>query len=109
MKLNEILCEYEIVYVDEDNEILSEASVRQWKRVGKKIVKKYRCTAGMKQGKLVNAPGDCSQRKDPTKVRQGRKVMRSKKGMIQRKAKVTKRTSFSKMVTKMNKRLMGKT
>lgn len=105
MKVYEVLCEVELVYVDEDNNILSEAAVRQWKRNGKNIQQKYRCLAGPKAGKLVSNPGDCSQRKDPKKVRQGRKVMRSKKGVIGRKSKITKKTSLSKMVTKMNKKL----
>lgn len=108
MKVDEILCEMALVFVDEEDNILSEAAIRQWKRSGKTIQKKYRCMAGNKEGKLVSNPGDCSKRKDPKKVRQGRKVMRSKKGIISRKSKISKRTQLSKMVTKMNKRLTGK-
>lgn len=111
MLLSDILptesCFFEEVWVDEDNNILSEASVRQFKRYGQKMVKKYRCMAGTKKGKLVSKAGDCATRKDPKKVRQGRKVMRSKKGMIARKSKISKRQSFSRLVTKVNKRLMG--
>ena len=87
---------------------INEAAQRQFKRVGQQIVKKYRCLSGPKAGKLVSDPGKCASRKDPKKVRQGRKVMRSKKGTIARKSQISKRKSISKMVTKMNKRLAGK-
>ena len=114
MKLIEILVEEcetccEEVYIDNNGEILSEAAIRQWKRVGQTMTRKYRCLSGPKAGKLVSDPTSCAQRKDPKKVRQGRKVMRSKKGTISRKARVTKKKAMSKLVTKMNKRLMGKT
>jgi len=114
MKVAEILfefefeCEFEEVYVDGNNEILSEAAVRQWKKQGNTMVKRYRCSAGQKKGKLVATPGDCGKRKDPKKVRQGRKTMRAKKGIIQRKTKIAKKKSISKILTRMNARLMGK-
>lgn len=87
---------------------LTEGATRQWKRIGKKLVRKYRCTSGKKKGKLVKGPGECGKRKEPKKVRTGRKVMRSKKGIIQRKSKIAKRQSISRLVTKLNARLMGK-
>ena len=109
MKLSEILYEdCECVYVDEDDNILSEAAVRQWKRMGTKMVKKFRCMGGIKAGKLVSDPSKCVTKKDPRKVRHGRKVMRTKKGIIRRKTKVTKKKALSKLVAKMNMRLMGK-
>lgn len=112
MKVDEILfnyvCEFEEVYVNEDDEILSEAAIRQWKRSGAKMVQKYRCLSGPKKNRLVSSPGDCAVRKDPKKVRHGRKVMRAKKGTIMRKGKIAKRKSISKILTKMNARLMGK-
>lgn len=100
---------YEAVTVDENDNILDEGAIRQWKRQGGKLVRKYRCMAGKKKGRLVANPSGCGQRKDPQKVRTGRKTMRSKKGIIGRKAKISKRQSISKRLTKMNARLMGKT
>lgn len=112
MKVYEVLDEdcvdCEIVFVDEDNNILSEAAVRQWKRSGQKLVKKYRCLSGPKKNKLVSNPGDCAVRKDPRKVRHGKKVMRSKKRSIMRKSLISKRKSISKILQKLNARLMGK-
>ena len=110
MKVSEVLYEevLEEVYVDEEDNVLTEAAVRQWRRIGKKLVRKYRCMSGKRQGKLVKNPGDCGKRKDPLKVRTGRKIMRSKKGIIQRKSKIAKRQQISKLVSKLNARLMGK-
>lgn len=112
MKVNEVLfteeCEFDEVFVNENEEILNEAAVRQWKKQGMKLVKRYRCLSGKKKSKLVKNPGDCAIRKDPKKVRRGRKVMRSKKGIIARKTQIAKRRGISKILTKMNARLMGK-
>lgn len=108
MKVFEILCECEEVLIDEEGNIIEEAAKRQFKRVGNEIKKRYRCLGGPKAGKLVSDPSKCATRKDPKKVRQGRKTMRSKKGTIKRKAGVTKRKSISRLVAKMNRRLSGK-
>ena len=109
MKLYEILYECcEEVFVDDDNNIIEEAAIRQFKKQGDKLTRKYRCTSGPKAGKLVSHPCQCGQRKDPKKVRQGRKVMRSKKGTIKRKSAVSKRKHISRLITRMNKRLSGK-
>lgn len=100
----------EVVYLDESgNEILDESAIRQFKRVGQKLIKKFRCTSGPKSGKLVSSPQACGQRKDPAKVRRGRKVMRTKGALIKRKTKIAKRKSKSKLVAKLNARLSGNT
>lgn len=99
--------EYVECWVDEDDNILSEAAVRMFKRVGKEIKRKYRCTTGPKKGKPVSDPSKCATRKDPKKVRHGRKVARAKKGVRIRKSKIAMRTSMSKMVRRMNARLKG--
>lgn len=112
MKVEEVLfeyeCELEEVWVDENDDVLSEAAVRQWKKSGQKMVKKYRCLSGPKKNRLVTNPGDCAQRKNPAKVRHGRKVMRTKKGVINRKSQISKRKSISQILQKLNARLMGK-
>ena len=100
-------CEYMECWVDKDDNILTEAAVRMFKRMGKEIKRKYRCTTGPKKGKPVSDPSKCAQRKDPKKVRHGRKVARAKKGVRIRKSIIARRTSMSKMVTRMNARLKG--
>lgn len=100
---------YEFVIRNETGELEQiNESIMQYKRVGDRVKKRYRCAAGPKQGKLVVTPGDCAFRKDPKKVRQGRKIMRAKKKLIQRKSQITKRRQISKLIAKMNKRLSGK-
>ena len=109
MKLDELLYDCVCVIVDEDDNILDEGAVRQWKTTSKGRVMKYRCMSGPKKGRLVSKPGGCATRKDPKKKRVGKKVMRSKKKSIQRKSAITKRKGISKMLKKLNARLMGKT
>ncbi len=108
MILDEIIYDCELVWVDEDDNILDEGAVRQWKRIGQKRVIKYRCMSGPKKGRLVSKPGSCGIRKDPKRKKLGRKIMRAKKGTIQRKSKISKRTGISKMLRKLNAKLMGK-
>ncbi len=98
----------EIVYVDENDNILTEGAKRAFAKRGGKVVKKYRCTSGIKKGKIVSDPKTCITRRDPKKRRIGKKVAREKKGIRIRKTKISKRTSISKIVRKLNDRLMGK-
>lgn len=109
MKISDILYpDFELVYVDENDNVLSEGAIRQYKKVGNTLKQKYRCLSGKKKGKLVSHPGHCGIRKDPKNIRKGRKVMRSKKGLIKRKSQISKRKSMSKLVTRLNKKLSGK-
>lgn len=94
-------------WVDEHGNILNEAAIRMFKRRGKEIKRMYRCTTGPKKGKPVSDPKLCATRKDPKKVRHGRKVARTKKGVRLRKTKIAKRTSMSRMVRRMNQRISG--
>ena len=107
MKVKELFEEYEIVFVDENGNIIEEGAIQQYKRVGQKLVKKYRCLSGKKKGKLVSHPSKCAQRKEPRRVRIGRRVMRTKKGVILRKSLISKRKTLSKLVKRLNKRLRG--
>ena len=98
MKVIDILGEEEV----------TEAASRQYKKVGGKAKKKFRCGSGRKKGKIVSKPSDCFKRKDPKKVRRGKKIMRIKKRIIARKSRISKRKSISKLISRMNKRLAGK-
>ena len=92
----------------ESEEDSFEAARRAFRRFGQVIKKQYRCTSGRKKGKLVSNPMLCAQRKDPKKVRHGRKVARMKKGIRIRKTAISKKKAISKMVVRMNKRISGK-
>jgi hypothetical protein len=110
MKLDELICEEccEVVYTNEEGEILTEAAIRQFKRVGSQIKRQFRCTSGPKKGRIVSTPQACTQRKDPKKKRHSKKVNRTRKGVRVMKTKIAKKTHGSKLVTRMNRRIAGK-
>ena len=105
----------EVVYVNEDTgeivsekEFLEEGAQRAFKREGQKIKRYFRCTTGPKAGKLVSAASECVKRKNPKKVRLGRRIAKQKKGIRVMKTKIAKKKAISKVVTAMNKRISGK-
>ena len=100
-------CLYEEVWCDMNDNILNEAAVRMFKRIGREVKRRYRCTTGPRKGKPVADPKLCATRIDPKKKRHGRKVARTRKGIRIRKTKITNRTSMSRMVRRMNQRLKG--
>ena len=88
---------------------IAEAVDRQFRRYGDKFLRQYRCTTGPKAGRLVTSPEKCGKRKDPKKVRQGKRSARVKKGIRVRKTLFTKRKTQSKRLTRMNNVLRGDT
>jgi hypothetical protein len=92
---------------EEEYEKLEEGAKRQFKRYGNKFVRKFRCYGGPKDGRMVSKAADCGIRKDPFKVRQGKRSARRKKGQRVRKTRLTKRKAPSQRVTRMNKILRG--
>ncbi|MCK5307707.1 MAG: hypothetical protein KAJ73_03765 [Zetaproteobacteria bacterium] len=107
----EDLCE--IVYTDEhdnivhEGSILSESAIQAFKRTGNVIKRQFRCTSGRKEGKVVANANECNKRKNPKKVKAGRKAARKNKASRIQKTKVAKQKSISKMVTSLNKKLRG--
>ena len=87
--------------------VLSEAVDRQFRRYGDKFLRQYRCTTGQKAGRMVSSPEKCGIRKDPRRVRIGKKSARVKKGQRIRKTKFTKRKTQSKRLSRMNNTLRG--
>jgi hypothetical protein len=83
-------------------DIISEAQV--WARSGKKVVRKYRCTAGKRKGRVVAKPAQCFAAPD-VKKRIKLKMTKARLGdRMARKSKKTKRINpASKMVQKLNK------
>jgi hypothetical protein len=92
---------------NEEYELLEEAAKRQFKRYGNKFVRKFRCYGGPKSGRMVSKAADCGVKKDPLKVRQGKRSARMKKGQRVRRTMMTKRKAPSKRVTTMNNILRG--
>lgn len=103
--------EFEIVYLDEDDNIihvgsiLSESAIKAFKRYSNVIKKQYRCTSGRKIGKIVANPNDCNKRKEPKRIKAGRIASKKSKGIRVTKTRTSKNTAISKLVTRMNKRL----
>lgn len=101
MKLNNI------IETEELDELL-EAVKRQFKRYGTEFKQQYRCMSGPKKGRLVTSPEKCGFRKDPKKVRQGKRASRMKKGTRIRKTQMAKKRAPSKRLVNLNRRLSGK-
>ena len=101
-----LITESQTMTVD-DYELLDEAAKRQWKRYGNKMVRKFRCYGGPKNGRMVTKAADCGVKKDPFKVRQGKRSARLKKGQRVRRTQLAKRKAPSKRLTKMNNILRG--
>jgi hypothetical protein len=114
MRLRDILtegcdsCTYEELFFDDDGELITEGAQKAFQRKNKKITRKFRCLTGPKKGKIVASAAACSQRKDPKRVRLGRASARKNKGTRVMKTRVAKRSSQSKLVTKLNRRLSHK-
>lgn len=75
-----------------------------WARKGNKIVKKYRCTSGIRKGRIVSSPGSCNKPPD-LKKRMVFKRTKAKLGnRMKRKSMKTKRTNpASKRLKALNK------
>lgn len=106
-EINCILDEISELTNSEEFGIISEAVQRQFRRYGDKFLRQYRCTTGQKAGRMVTSPEKCGIRKDPRKVRQGKKSARAKKGQRVRKTLFTKRKTQSKRLSRLNKRMRG--
>lgn len=97
------LNETEIAELEE----IAEAVKRQFRRYGDKFLRQYRCTTGDKAGRMVTSPEKCGIRKDPRRVRIGKRASRVKKGQRIRKTLFTKRKTQSKRLSRMNKIMRG--
>ena len=104
-----ILAEMDEMLDQDEISTIAEAVDRQFRRYGDKFLRQYRCTTGPKAGRLVTSPEKCGKRKDPKKVRQGKRSARVKKGIRVRKTLFTKRKTQSKRLTRMNNVLRGDT
>ena len=107
--INSILNEIAEFINDGELMQLAETVDRQFRRYGDKFVRQYRCTSGPKSGRMVVSPDKCGIRKDPKRVRIGKKSARMKKGSRVRKTKFTKRKTQSKRLSRMNATLRGDT
>lgn len=87
----------------EERIILDEAQL-VWARSGSKVVKKYRCTSGLRKGRVVASPAQCAAPINIGKRVAFKKLKAKMGGKMARKAKKTKRTNpASRRIKSMNK------
>ena len=92
------------IFKIEDEEPLLEGAKIAWGRVGSKVVKKFRCTAGRRQGRLVSHPSQCNKPVDIKKRVKFRQTKLAKGLRMQKKRKRTlSRNPASLRVQRMNK------
>ena len=81
---------------------LTEAVTPIWGRKGGRMARRYRCTAGIRKGRIVGSPATCSKPKNVKRSLSMRKTI-SKQGSAMRiKAGRTKRSTLSRRVKKLN-------
>lgn len=83
---------------------LLEAGGNTWGRKGSRTVRKYRCTYGIRKGRVMSSPAACNKPLDIDKSRTLKQTKQSKGSGIKIKSKLTKRTnSASVRLKKLNK------
>ncbi len=91
------------LFMKDDEDILLEGARIAWAKVGDKVVKKYRCTSGARQGSIVSHPAQCTKPFDLKKRLKFRQTKLAKQKRMVRKTKRTKgRDPVSKRVRRMN-------
>ena len=92
-----------------DEEEVYEGAKLAWARVGNKIVRKYRCTDGPRQGRIVSSPAQCHKPYDLKKRVKFRQTRLAKGLRMKRRRGITmKRNPASLRLQRMNKALSGK-
>ena len=91
-------------------EIVAESVVQIWSRTkAGKMVRKYRCTAGPRKGRIVSSPGVCTQPKRMSSVMSIKKAKARRGSAMNVKRSFTKRTSGASVrLAKMNKSRAGR-
>jgi hypothetical protein len=83
-------------------EIITEAVTPIWGRKGGRMARRYRCTAGIRKGRIVSNPATCTKPKNIQKSISFRKTLARRGGQIRIKTGRTKRSTFSRRVKRLN-------
>lgn len=87
-----------------DSDVIVEAKMA-WARRGNKVVRKYRCTSGVRKGRIVSNAAQCGKPIDMKKRMTLKKTKAKFGGKMARKAKKTKRINpASRRLKTMNRR-----
>jgi hypothetical protein len=103
---NEILTQ-DIPATYEELVVFEEGIRRAFKRIANRIKQQFRCTSGRKAGKVVASPNTCATKKDPKRIKAGRKSARLKKSVRIEKTKRAFKKPQTKQLIKMNRRISG--
>jgi len=92
------------LFDNNSNDEIFEGAKIAWGRIGNKIIRKYRCTSGQRNGRLVSSPADCTKPID-LKKRQKMRITRKAKGarMAAKRKRTMARNPTSLRIQKMNK------
>jgi len=90
------------LFIKDDEDNLLEGAKIAWAKVGDKVVKKYRCTAGRRIGRIVSHPAQCSK---PVNLKKRLKFRQTKLAKGKRMARKTKRTKSRNPTSKRVKRM----
>ena len=89
---------------DKETEEITEGAKIAYARQGGAVVRKYRCTSGPRQGRIVNRPIDCTKPFDLKKRQKIRQTKLAKGKFMQRKrVRTMRRDPASLRVQKLNK------
>lgn len=87
----------------ETKQVMESAKIA-WAKVGNKVVRKYRCTSGKRQGRIVSSPSQCSKPFDLKKRLKLRQTKLAKGLRMKKKAQRTKRRNPASLrINRMNK------
>jgi hypothetical protein len=94
----------ELFKTNTSKELLSEGPKIAWARVGNKVVKKYRCTSGTRQGRIVSNPTQCNKPIDLKQRIRFKQTKLAKGARMARKSNRTKRRNPASLrIQRMNK------
>lgn len=88
-------------------EIINEGITPIWGRKGGRMARRYRCTSGIRTGRIVADPATCSKPKDLKKSYRFKATGLRKGSAMRIKAGRTKRATISRSVKKANIRQAG--
>lgn len=83
-------------------EIITEAVTPIWGRKGGGMTRRYRCTAGIRKGRIVSSPATCNKPKNIKQSLAFKKTIAKRGSAMRFKAGRTKRSTFSTRVKKLN-------
>ncbi len=83
-------------------EIITEAVTPIWGRKGGRVARRYRCTAGIRKGRIVGNPATCTKPKNIQKSLSFKRTLTKRGSQIAIKSARTKRSTISRKIKKLN-------